>query len=1061
MDAFVRGKKNPFSSMKQVILEAQAAAAVAKTATLPVSVDVTSQETNPLLIQSESPPPPLRNSSSTPMTDQLSKKITFSQCKQSNTPAPQEIDMVPSHVDLCNSIDEHGLAGFFFRITLMSCSSLLGRNENGTSDAMVQLDYDGRTVFSSVCKSTNNPTWNESFNFNVSPRKVNLTLTVWNSPKFAISPDAAGAFLGTASIPVGSLSQGVVHNVMLQKKSSHNLFGGSICFHIDDPALQNSDVHRSKPKHHKKAVQVAPTWVQMDPPQDEHWLELFYDILVISKQKGWYISPTITFKSHKACSFYSNDSDGRVIKTDLSKKRSQNSMDFVSIFCSKSDSKYSNIAAIYVYNESRKGTIRPCIAYFTAEETREFLSDMTGREHNGIFVAFEDPPISAPKNTVIRALWTPHIILQECRQNTNQIDAHQQRILPEDRACTFDGRQNQSNRMVTSKSVSVCIERKCEALAEFLKQYMTSRNHLDSMTLYFKIGQPGRQQCKFLWCSSAKFTKSAIHAKAVAEIDDSRILNPLEFANSRSTTSFNSYRPSTCEKMIHRGSSAFVLEKLDESRPNPAMHRPSEDDSSASIHDASDEDDEVEIVSMEELLRERQASLLLALKTEMQDDQPELKVETVLPLWEGVPQIKDIFDCIFELEVLDPYAPRHSKKVISVQSWLKYCADKQVSIKLHCLKSQLKNAFSFVVQRKEQKTPGSPQRSKSGLDLNMFEFCKLCIYLSKTFRQVVESKCQEHIDWSVVHSNSDPRKCNASTVTAVGALVNIAFLGSTASLSIHAPIDVKLNKRLQERKSKIDHCPLCKGSLRSYGFGDAWSQTFDTPASEIFIFFGMYGFKHGYTMLARPPDAQMSKDGTSKRLRMLIDLVSQASPLKFGKSLNPLILEDGHPLKSTFLALFNFVTDLLKSAGSLLVITPESLINSSKDVELLSQNIPVCESCSLALTSCKFEILKVSMATPSSVATVPHPSLIFGSHSRRVPPQMKPQPAKKKLVAPMPSMLPALMQPSTPSNAFRTSFSPSTSFRFKKDSRDVACGTSPLHSSHGVSSAEVVDAEMH
>jgi hypothetical protein len=101
------------------------------------------------------------------------------------------------------------------------------------------------------------------------------------------------------------------------------------------------------------------------------------------------------------------------------------------------------------------------------------------------------------------------------------------------------------------------------------------------------------------------------------------------------------------------------------------------------------------------------------------------------------------------------------------------------------------------------------------------------------------------------------------------------------------------------------------------------------------------------------------------------------------------------------------------------------------------------------------------MATPSSVATVPHPSLIFGSHSRRVPPQMKPQPAKKKLVAPMPSMLPALMQPSTPSNAFRTSFSPSTSFRFKKDSRDVACGTSPLHSSHGVSSAEVVDAEMH
>ncbi len=1023
--------------MKQVIFQAQAAAADAKAAAVaPNEVDV--QET------ANSVPTSVPSAHS---VANIPKPKISSPSKPLVVPAEQVVHVPSAAVASGDNVDEHGLAGFFFRVTLLSCSSLQGKNDNGTSDPIIQLDYDGRVLFSSVCKSTNNPTWNECFNFNVSARNPKLTFTVWNNPKFAIGPDTAGAFLGTACVSDVSASHGVVQNIMLQKRASQNLFGGSVCFQIDDPALRKPHVHQSTFKAQKRAIQVAPTWVQMDPPQDECWLEMFYDMLAISKQKGWYISPTITFKSHKAWCYYSNDSEGCVIKTDLSKKRSQTATDLFSLFCPKSDSKYSNIAAMYVYNESKNGSVRPCIAYFTADETREFLSELSGREHNGIFVAFEDPPVASAKNTVIRALWTPHVIHQECRQNVHQIDAHQQRILPEDRACTFDGRQNQSNRMAVSKSITVCIERKCEAIADFIKLYMTSRNHFDSMTLYFKIGQPGRQQCKFLWCASARFTKSAVHSKAIMEIEDVRILNPLEFANSRSTTSFQSYRPSTCEKILHRGTGALALDKLGESRPKQAVVVGTAETGAAVLDKNDDEDEEVvEIVSMEELLRERQISMLLALKIEQKEQEQEVKVETLVPLWEGVPQIKDIFDSIFELEVLDPYAPRRSKKVISVQSWMKYCAEKQVSSKLHCLKSQLKVAF--VAQKKDQKSPGSPKRS--GLELNFVEFCKLCIYLSKNFRQVIEPKCTEKIDWSNVHSNSDPRRCNSSTITAVNVLLNIALFGSTASLSSTAPIDVKLSKRIQERKSKMDACPLCKSSLRCSGFGDHWAQTFDTPAYEIFVFFAMYGFVHGYTMLARRKDSYMSKDCSAKRLRMLIDLTSQSSPLRFGKSLNPLILEDGHPLKLTYIAFVDFVSELLKSAGSLMVVTAESLINASKDSELLNQNVPVCESCSLALTSCKFEILKVSMATPESVATVPHPSLIFGSHSRRVPQAMKPQPPKKKLVEPMFTALPALMQVSTPTSAFRTSASPSSAFRLKKESRDVACGRSPMHSSHGL-----------
>ena len=1028
MNPFVKGmNKNPFGSLKKVVLEA-AAAAAATAAAATASVGATAVTGN------------TQDSIHLPSLDAHPDQGLRKMPQKVNTKQPDAAPLPSGSNALGDDFDEHGLAGFFIRVTLLSGSSLLGKNDNGTSDPIVQLDYDGRVVFSTVCKSTNNPTWNECFTFNVSTKNPKLTLTVWNHTKFITGPDTVGSFLGTACLEDASSSVGIVQNVMLLKKSSQNLMGGCICIKIDDPALKSSESHSKRRAAQKRTVQVAPTWIQIDPPQDESWLELFYDILVTSKQKGWYISPTITFKFHKAKSYYYNDSEGCVLKTDISKKKAQNSMDLFSIFCAKSDTKYSNIAAIYVYNESINGSVKPCIAYLTQDETREFLSDLSGRDHNGVLVAFEDPPIVSAKNTVIRAMWTPHMLHHECRQNVHRIDAHQERVLPEDRACTFDGRQHQSNRMAASKSITNCIERKVEAFADFFRQYMTDRNHLDAMVLYFKVGQPGRQQCKFLWCTSAKFTKSAVHAKAVTAIEDIRVLNPLDFANSRSSTTFQSYRPSTCEQIHHRGTGALQIEKLDEKPPSKqtaSIDKPSESESGSVEIFNPDEDDDIEIVSMEDLLRERQAALLSALNAK--DVEPP-KVETLMPLWEGIPQMKEIFESIFEMEMNDPYAPRRAKKVISVQSWLKYCAEKQVSTKLHCAKSQLKHAF--VIQKKDPKMPGSPKAH--GLDLNFLEFCKLCIYVTKNFRLVVESKCKEKIDWSFVHTNADPKRCNSDTVTAVNALLNdvLSLHGSTASLNSSAPIDAKLTKRLQERKSKMDVCPLCKSSLRCSGFGNPWAQTFDTPATEVFIFFAMYGFEHGYTMLARKKDTYMSKEGSAKRLRMLIDLVSQSSPLKFGKALNPLILEDQHALKLTYIAFANFVSELFKSAGSLLPISPESLINSSKDSELLTQNIPVCESCSLALTSCKFEILKVSMATPSSVATVPHPSLIFGAHSRRVPSAMKPQP-KKKLVSPMPAILPALMQVSTPTSAFRTSWVVPN-----RDSRD--CGTSPMHSSHGL-----------
>ena len=68
------------------------------------------------------------------------------------------------------------------------------------------------------------------------------------------------------------------------------------------------------------------------------------------------------------------------------------------------------------------------------------------------------------------------------------------------------------------------------------------------------------------------------------------------------------------------------------------------------------------------------------------------------------------------------------------------------------------------------------------------------------------------------------------------------------------------------------------------------------------------------------------------------------------------------------------------------------------------------------------------------------------------------QSSKKKLVSAMTTVLPAVMQVSAPSSAFRTSTSPANAFpSSKKESRDVACGASPMHSSHGVRGADADD----
>ena len=153
MNPFVRKSKNPFISMKQVILEAQAAA----TAAAAVAAAEAASASNAAAIQSADeneecrelnhtpsnvshPSSTAGNSHSKPI-NHLAPHVKASSAAQQSVASPQQEIYFPStqaHSGDC--IDEHGLAGFFFRVTLLSCSSLQGKNENGVSDPIVQME---------------------------------------------------------------------------------------------------------------------------------------------------------------------------------------------------------------------------------------------------------------------------------------------------------------------------------------------------------------------------------------------------------------------------------------------------------------------------------------------------------------------------------------------------------------------------------------------------------------------------------------------------------------------------------------------------------------------------------------------------------------------------------------------------------------------------------------------------------------------------------------------------------------------------------------------------------
>eukprot|EP00993_Chasmostoma_nieuportense_P007484 NODE_832_length_1823_cov_24.419811_g778_i0.p1 GENE.NODE_832_length_1823_cov_24.419811_g778_i0~~NODE_832_length_1823_cov_24.419811_g778_i0.p1 ORF type:complete len:557 (+),score=135.79 NODE_832_length_1823_cov_24.419811_g778_i0:59-1729(+) len=210
------------------------------------------------------------------------------------------------------------------------------------------------------------------------------------------------------------------------------------------------------------------------------------------------IPTTIVYENNfpKGCYFWTK---GRHEPNRLERKvgKEVHDVKFIySQFCAAAKGQELDIVASYLSSaEDAHGKNHTVVEYFNREELHEFLTKRSRRDQ-GILQKFVHP--LGTHNVTIQAVWSPHIMLVEKRENRFALRDRRYPLFQ--RAVTYDGPQHYSQEAFVAPHIESEIKSICNRFTDHF--YQTEHVAIHRMVLYFKVDP--NSELWLLWASSIR-----------------------------------------------------------------------------------------------------------------------------------------------------------------------------------------------------------------------------------------------------------------------------------------------------------------------------------------------------------------------------------------------------------------------------------------------------------------------------------------------------------------------------------------------------------------------------
>jgi hypothetical protein len=164
-------------------------------------------------------------------------------------------------------------------------------------------------------------------------------------------------------------------------------------------------------------------------------------------------------------------------------------------FCDQGGAKSDGVVACYYSNVESGGVSSTRVEFFDVDGLHEFLLRRT-RRPDGFLQKWV--PCSSKFNTVIQAIWSPHLCIVRKRQNRSAMRDKRESLF--ERCVTYEGATHLSEEAFVAPHIQHHVEAICKTLVDTL--YASQKLAVHRMVLHFKVDS--ESSVWLLYCSSMR-----------------------------------------------------------------------------------------------------------------------------------------------------------------------------------------------------------------------------------------------------------------------------------------------------------------------------------------------------------------------------------------------------------------------------------------------------------------------------------------------------------------------------------------------------------------------------